>query len=116
MELLEKCDLLSAKDFDKLLIETIDLRLTDLFGVEGKEMAYRYLANHHALVKNDIPQKTDYFESCLVQLFGFCGKTIGRAIAKKFYSSLGLAFPNRLDYPFHEYIDNARHRIMKKAD
>jgi hypothetical protein len=116
MESFEKCDLLSGKDFDKLLLEAIDLRLTGLFGVEGKEMAYRYLANHHSLAKSDIPQKTDYFESCLVQLFGFCGKTIGRAIAKKFYSRLGLAFPNRIDYQFHEYVENARRRIMKNDD
>lgn len=100
----------NKKDFDRLLLESIDSGLADLLGIEVREVAYKSLAKHLALARNEIPGRTGDFGTCLVQLFGVGGKTIGRVIAKRLYSRLGLNFLEKQGYQFHDYIEEARAR------
>ena len=105
---LEEIELPNCKKFDMMLLECVDESLADLLSPKVRDATYIVMERTYSIQRNEIPGKANQFGSCLEQVFGVAGKTIGRTIAKRLYSKLGLEFFEKPGYEFHDYIRAAR--------
>ena len=108
---LDEIELPNGKKFDKILLECVDESLADLLSPKVRDAAYSVMERTYSIPRNDIPRKPNQFGTCLEQVFGVAGKTIGRTIARRLYSKLGLDFFDRPGYEFHDYIRAAKPKV-----
>ena len=106
--MLDKIEVPDGKEFDNILLECVDASLSDLLSPKVRDATYIVLEKTYSISRNEIPQRPNQFGSCLEQVFGVAGKTIGRTIAKRLYSKLGLEFLEKPGYEFNDYIRAAR--------
>jgi hypothetical protein len=105
--------LMHESDFDRLLLDSMDEALTDVFGAEFREMFYWYLEVRFRIMKARLPSRLDDLESALSTTFGPTGSLVlGRAIAKRLYSKLGARFIEKPGWTLLEYFDY----LKKKED
>ena len=71
-----------------MLLDSIDVELTNLVGTRAKEAIYTHLASEHSLVREEIPTHLDEFRVGLKDNFGAAAPTIESFIARRFYSTL----------------------------
>ena len=105
---LDETELPNGKKFDQMLLECVDESLADLLSPKVRDAAYSVMERTYSIPRNDIPRKPNQFGTCLEQVFGVAGKTIGRTIARRLYSKLGLEFFDKPGYVFHDYIRAAK--------
>ena len=108
LAMLDRYGLSNGKDFNRIFLECVDESLADLLGTKVRDTAYLVFQRNYSIARNDIPHLPSQFGSCLDQVFGVAGKTIGRTIARRLYSRLGLAFFEKPGYKFHDYIEAAK--------
>lgn len=106
---LEEIEVPNGKKFDRMLLECVDESLADLLSPKVRDAAYIVMERTYSIPRDEIPGKANQFGSCLEQVFGVAGKTIGRTIARRLYSKLGLEFLEKPGYEFHDYIRAAKH-------
>lgn len=106
--MLDKIEVPNGKEFDNILLECVDTSLSDLLSPKVRDAAYLVLERTYSISRKEIPQRANQFGSCLEQVFGVAGKTIGRTIVRRLYSKLGLEFLEKPGYEFHDYIRTAR--------
>jgi hypothetical protein len=98
--------LMHESDFDRLLLDSMDEALADVFGAEFREMFYRYLEARFRIMKATLPNRLDDLASVLSTTFGPTGSLVlGRAIAKRLYSKVGTRFVEKTDWTLLEYFD-----------
>jgi hypothetical protein len=104
---------MDGRDFGRLLLDSVDEALTDLFGVGFREMFYRYLEAKFCIMKATFPSRVDDLAIALSTTFGPTGSLVlGRAIAKRLYSKVGTRFIEKPDWTLLEYFDS----ITKRED
>jgi len=108
LAVLDRYGLSNEKKFNRIFLECVDESLADLLGTKVKDTAYLVFQKNYSIARNDIPHRPSQFGSCLDQVFGVAGKTIGRTIARRLYSRLGLTFFEKPGYEFHDYIEAAK--------
>jgi hypothetical protein len=97
--------------FDSLLLECINEILTDILSTRAREAVYDNLERTRFLSRNQIPKHLDAFFQLLEETFGKASKTIGRAIAKKLYSKLGLEFVETPGLEFADHLQTLRRKL-----
>jgi len=103
--------LMHESDSSRLLLDSVDEALTDLFGAEFREMFYRYLEERFCMSKGTLPSRLDDLASVLSTTFGPTGSLVlGRAIAKRLYSKVGIRFIEKPGWTLVEYFDYAKKR------
>jgi hypothetical protein len=103
--------LMHESDSGRLLLDSVDEALTDLFGAEFREMFYRYLEERFDMMKATIPSRLNDLASVLSTTFGPTGSLVlGRAIAKRLYSKVGMGFVEKLGWTLVEYFDDVKKR------
>lgn len=104
-------------EFNLILIKSIDETLTGLLSVRVVDALYDHLEKVHAISKDEVPYRLETLLSTLEKIFGGpSSKIIGKAVAKKLYAKLGLAFPlihNNPDPTLAEYIEEAKFGLQK---
>jgi hypothetical protein len=108
LAVLDRYGLSNGKDFNRIFHECVDESLPDLLGTKVRDTAYLVFQRNYSIARNDIPHLPSQFGSCLDQVFSVAGKTIGRTIARRLYSRLGLTFFEKPGYEFHDYIEAAK--------
>ncbi len=98
----------AKKDIDRLLLEAADESLTDLLGAKVRQATYVSLERNYGLAREAIPEKCEKFGSSLEKIFGVGGRTIGKVIAKKLFSRLGLEFSEKFGYQIQDYVKEAK--------
>jgi hypothetical protein len=96
------------RDLDRLLLESADESLTDLLGAKVRQATYVSLEKNYGLARKDIPGRCGEFDSSLDKVFGVGGRTIGKAIAKRLFSKLGLRFFEKPGYRIQDYVKEAK--------
>jgi len=93
----------------KLVFESIDEALIDLFGNRPRQAAYDFMERNHGINRSEIPNHLDQFFGLFERVFGIASKkVIGRAIAKRMYAKLGLGFKPIPYYEFSDYLERVR--------
>jgi hypothetical protein len=96
-------------EFERLLLGSIDDGLADILGEQFKETFYRHIEQKFHISKSSLPNRLDVLASALSAVLGDTGGLVmGRAIAKRFYSRLGLRFIQKPGHSFQNYVTDAR--------
>lgn len=92
-------------------MESIDEAVGVLFSREVVIALHFNLETRHSIMREDIPNSLQTLMLTLWDNFGMSAPTIGRAIARRFYSKLHLDFDSRQDYGLPEYVEEAKKRL-----
>jgi len=108
---------LGEREFDRLLIESVDESLAGLLGDVVRKAVYDALEKHFSITRNQIPERLDDFSLGLEKSFGIVpSKTIGKVIVKRFHSKLGLLFVERADWRLPDYVREARTKMSGRSE
>ena len=81
------------QDFNRILIESIHDTIAQLLSPKVAENIFEHLEKIYSIKKDEIPSRLDKLLLALETTFGSRSSlVIGKAIAKRFYSRLGLEF------------------------
>jgi len=93
--------------FERLLLESLDDALTDLFGENSKKVIYISLKSEHGIAREEIPDRLADFDLALREMFGRSSRALHRVIVKSLYSRMHLEFFERPDYGLLDYVADA---------
>jgi hypothetical protein len=80
----------NENEFDKLLLETIDNSLKDLFTENAASAIYAFLESNYTLNRQEIPEKLDVFTEGLHRFLSTGAFTVERVILENLCSNLKL--------------------------
>jgi len=104
-----------GREFNDILLKSIDETLTTLLSREVVDALYTHLQTTHAISRAEVPYKLDTLSSVLEQTFGApSSATINRAIARKFYTTLELELPDNPARSLIEYVENAKIDLQQR--
>jgi len=86
---------LRGKDFNDVLVESIDETLTFLLSRKVLDAFYTHLERTHSISKDEVPYRLETVFTTLENTFGGPGsRTIAKSVAKRLYAKLGLPLPD----------------------
>jgi hypothetical protein len=77
------------KDTDRLLLESLDEVLGDLFGKQVRDAFYDHMERNYYVGREDLPKRLGDFLLILERTFGQSSKTIERTLARRLCTKLG---------------------------
>ena len=102
----------SRPDFHVELQIAIDETISNLLGERILESLYEHLTKEHDLPPDKLPYQLNTFIEVLDKVFGAAGsRTIGWAIARDFYSKIGLRFVHNESFRLQDYLEQAKKTI-----
>lgn len=96
----------TKEEFKKLLLQTIDDNLKQIFRETATHIIYQFLENNYSLKREEIPEKLETFMEGLHEFFRSGSHMIGQSILEELHVKLGLKYKGRKDYSFMDYIDD----------
>lgn len=99
---------LRKSDFQRLLSESLDDALKDLFGEESKQMIYTWLKSEYRIASEEMPERLGDFDLALTRMFGRSSRAIRRVIVKRLYSRMRIEFVERTNCGLLDYVADAR--------
>jgi hypothetical protein len=90
------------------LVESIEKTVAQLLSSQVAEALFKNLERTYSIKKDEIPNRLDALVSILEDTFGESTKVLGKAIAKRFYSRLGLEFSNDPQKTLIDYIEKSK--------
>ena len=96
----------TKEEFKKLLLQTIDENLKQIFQETATHIIYQFLENKYSLKREEIPEKMETFMEGLQEFFRSGSRMIEQSILKELHMKLGLKYKSRRDYRFMDYIDD----------
>jgi len=93
--------------FREHLLEAVDYGLMVLGEIVRKTICEQ-IENHHALKREEIPERLEAFHIALEDVFGTSARTLERLIVKNLYQRLGLKFTPHPEWTLIEYVDHAK--------
>jgi hypothetical protein len=112
--LIELQRLEQSREFNDILVESIDETITALPSREMVDALNVHLERVHSISKDEIPYRLESLFSTLKKTFGASSsRTICRAIARKFYTKLGLTFLDNPCLTLLEYLKEAKIKLGK---
>lgn len=104
-----------GREFNDVLLQSIEGTLTTLLSREVVKALYSYLQAAHAISRAEVPYRLDTLSSVLEQTFGGpSSATICRAIARKFYATLDLTFSDNPGRSLVEYVETAKINLAQR--
>lgn len=103
------------RDFDDILLESIDEALTSL-GESVKQSIYYHLEDKFEISKRDIPKRIEDFANGIEKIFGLGANFIEILIMKKLYEKIGvqLEWNEDKELIFTNYVEAARKCFTKE--
>ena len=105
-----------SKDFDRLLLDSIDDALGAL-GESAKQSVYSHIERNYKVARNEIPENLQQFQEGLEKIFGIGARLIEILIMKNLYAKIGHSFvmeKNR-QLEFIKYVNAARLNFPKEC-
>jgi len=96
----------TKEEFKKLLLQTIDENLKQIFQETATHIIYQFLESNYSLKREEIPEKLETFMEGLQEFFRSGAHMIEQTILKELYSNFGLRYKSREGYRFVDYIDD----------
>ena len=102
-----------SKDFDDILLESIDEALLSL-GELARKSVYFYLERNFKVVRSEVPMHLDYFQTGLEKIFGIGARFLEILIMKNLYAKTGckLTLKSGTHLEFTEYVEAARQNFL----
>jgi len=96
----------TKEEFKKLLLQTIEENLKQIFRETATHIIYQFLENNYSLKREEIPEKLETFMEGLQEFFRSGAHMIEQTILKEMHLNLGLKYKSREGYRFVDYIDD----------
>ena len=96
----------TKEEFKKLLLQTIDENLKQIFQETATHIIYQFLENNYSLKREEIPEKLETFMEGLHEFFRSGAYMIEQSILKELHVNFGLKYKSREGYRFTDYIDD----------
>jgi hypothetical protein len=101
---------MQTADFDSALLESIDETIRGILGEKVLDALYGNLESKSAIKREAIPNHIPTLSLVFEKHFGSAAPTIVRAIARKFYSKLGIQFTGKEGYSLVDYVIDAKNK------
>ena len=99
------------KDFNKLVLETVDEKLKRIFGEAATLIIYGYLENNLSLRREEIAEKIGLFSQGIDKFFGSGAYMLEQTILTSLYSSFGLKYKTKKGYSFVDYVTELKDKL-----
>jgi hypothetical protein len=97
------------QDFNVILIESIRETIAQLLSPKVAEKIFEHLEKVYSVKKDEVPSRLDKLLLTLKTTFGSSSaQVVGKAIARRFYSRLGLEFSDNPQRTLVGYVENAK--------
>jgi len=105
-----------SKDFDKLLLGSIDDALGSL-GESAKQSVYIHIERNCRIARNEIPENLSQFQEGLEKIFGMGARLLEILIMKNLYSKIGHSFDmdKNQQLEFIKYVNAAKLSFLKEC-
>jgi len=105
----------NGKEFNDEVRLAIDSSVLTLVGEQVLKSVYAHIQKHYDVTADEVPYRLDTLFETLQKTFGVAGaKTVGRVIAKRFYSRMGLQFVNIPTFSLQDYLEEAKVLLLKE--
>ncbi len=102
------------KDFDRLLIDSIDDALLSL-GALARESIYLHIERTFNLTRNEIPQRLEQFQLALEKIFGLGSRFIEILIMKNIHRKTSdTLYLEENQFEFIKYVKAVRERVYEE--
>ena len=92
-----------------ILIESIRETIAQLLSPKVAEKIFEHLEKVYSVKKDEVPSRLDKLLLTLKTTFGSSSaQVVGKAIARRFYSRLGLEFSDNPQRTLVGYVENAK--------
>ena len=92
-----------------ILIESIRETIAQLLSPKVAEALFEHLEKVYSIRKDEVPSRLDKLLLTLKTTFGSSSaQVVGKAIARRFYSRLGLEFSDNPQRTLVGYVENAK--------
>jgi len=99
------------KNFNKLVLETLDEELKGIFGEAATLIIYGYLENNLSLKREEITEKIELFYKGLEKFFGSGAHMLENTILMDLYSNFGLKYETKKGYTFVDYVTELKNKL-----
>lgn len=94
--------------FDESIVETIDVRLKQIFGEAGTVAIYNYLLSSLSLPQEEIPKKLEVFAEGLDRFLSSGSKVVEKVILDGLYANFGRKLEFKKGYTFADYVNELK--------
>jgi len=102
------------KEFNDVLIESIDETITALLSRSVVDALYAHLQTFHSISRDELPYRLDILLITLQKTFGVrSSQTITKAIAREFCLRLGLEFTDNPSRTLLGHVDEAKMKLQE---
>ena len=99
----------AERGFDECLLDSIDEGLGIILGEKFKGSFYELIEQKYQMTRSSLPNRLDVLAHVLSAVLGNSGGAVmGGAIAKRFYSRLGLQFVQKPNHSLQNYVTDAK--------
>jgi hypothetical protein len=100
--------------FKELVNEAINETIFGLLGQDASQSFFIHLSDERGIPREMIAQRLDMLFFTLNQIFGVGSRTVGRAIVRNLYKSLGLRFAENPNWKLPDYLEEALFDYVRK--
>ena len=104
-----------GREFNDVLVESIDETITDLLSQAVVDALYAHLQTIYSISRDEVPYRLDTLFTALEKIFGTSAQTITKAVAREFYLKLGLEFTGNPSRTLLEYVDEAKMKLQNSS-
>jgi hypothetical protein len=93
--------------FKELVNAAVNETIVGILGQDGSQSFFTHLRDGRGIPRDMVAQRLEILFVTLDQIFGIVGRTVGRAIIRNLYRSLGLKFAESPNYNLSDYLEEA---------
>jgi len=102
----------TLKDFNGTLNKAISETIGNVLGSNVLDTLYHVLEAKYSVTSEELPYRLDTMWEVLEHALGYVSsRTVGRSIAKLFYSKLGLDFVAYPQWRLQDYVEGAKKKL-----
>ena len=96
-----------SASFRQVIGAAVNETIVGLLGVDVSESFFAHLRDEMGIPRDMIAQRLEMLFLSLDRIFGIGSRTVGRAIIKNLYRTLGLKFAENPSYNLSDYVEEA---------
>ena len=102
----------TVRDFNGTLNKAISETIESVLGSNVLDTLYHVLEDKYSVTSEELPYRLETMWEVLEHALGYVSsRTVGRSIAKLFYSKLGLVFVAYPEWRLLDYVEDAKEKL-----
>jgi len=93
--------------FKEIIGAAVNETILGLLGKDASQSFFTHLSNERGISRDMVAQRLDMLFLTMDHVFGVSSRTVGRAIIRNLYRTLGLKFAENPNYTLSDYVEEA---------